>query len=446
MDVQVRVGIAERMSRMVRIPTVSAHVDATGPGPFHDFEELLRELYPLVHERLEFEKITDFGLLFRWPGRTSGSPALLMAHYDVVPVGDEGAWSRPPFDGVIDDGVVWGRGTLDDKGAVCVLLDAVENLLAADFTPARDLYVWLGGNEESHGAAAREAAAEFQRRGIHPWIVLDEGGAVVDEPLKGIRMDAAMVGVSEKGIVTITLTARSDPGHASAPPKLTATDRIARAASRLRAHPFPARMPQVTRDMFRRFVPATRGAMRVAFRIIVAVPWLGARMLAAMAGEAAAVVRTTLAVTMLGGGTAANVLPEEASAVLNVRIAPGETATTALRRVRRVIRDRGVTVSAQEQHDPSPISPVDGEQFRLLSAAVSDAYDGIPSIPYIQMSATDSRYFHVFSPATYRFSPLKMTGAQRESIHGIDEHVTVDALERGERFYRRLIEVLPNDN
>lgn len=441
-----RSGIAERLAQLVRVPTVSARLDGSGPEPFVEFERVLRECYPLVHERLELEKVTDFGMLFRWPSASgstsapaSGSPAVLMAHYDVVPVGDEDAWTHPPFSGTIVDGVVWGRGTLDDKGAVCVLMDAAENLLADGYAPARDVYLWLGGNEETYGSAAKAAVSLLKERGIVPWLVLDEGGAVVDEPLAGIHMDAAMVGVAEKGVLTLTLTARSEPGHASAPPRLSSTERIAAAVERLRRHPFPARIPAVTREMFRRFAVGAHGPFRLALRVIAAVPWLGARMLAAMGGEAAAVVRTTVAVTMLGGGTAANVLPEQASAVLNLRIAPGETATTAVRRVRRIVHDRHVTVTAEESHDPSPVSAADNEQFALVATAVAGAYDGIPSIPYIQMSATDGRHFHEICPATYRFAPLKMTGAQRESIHGIDEHVTVDALERGERFYRELI-------
>ena len=449
---QARDGIAERLCRMVRIRTVSAHVEATGPGPFHEFEALLHELYPLVHARLEVEKVTDFGILFHWPARgdaaTASAPAVLMAHYDVVPVGDEHAWTHPPFSGeLVGEGAetaVWGRGTLDDKGAACVLLDAAENLLAQGFAPARDVYLWLGGNEETYGDAAKAAVALFRERGIRPWIVLDEGGAIVDEPLTGVRLDAAMVGVAEKGVLTLRMTARSDPGHASAPPRLSATDRIARAVGRLRAHPFPARMPPVAQDMFRVFARGASGPLRMAMRIMASAPWLGARMLSAMGGEPAAVVRTTVAVTMLDGGTAANVLPESASAVLNLRIAPGETAATAARRVRRIVRDAGVRVDVVEQHDPSPVSPVDGEQFALIAAAVGDAYDGIPSVPYIQLSATDGRHFHALCPATYRLAPLRMTAAQRASIHGVDEHVTVDALVRGERFYRALMESLPS--
>jgi carboxypeptidase PM20D1 len=210
-------------------------------------------------------------------------------------------------------------------------------------------------------------------------------------------------------VLTLKLTARSEPGHASAPPKLSATERIAAAVQRLRRHPFPARIPAVTREMFRRFAEGATGPFRLALRMIATVPWLGARMLAAMGGEPAAVVRTTVAVTMLGGGTAANVLPEEASAVLNLRIAPGETATTAIRRVRRIVHDRHVTVEPVEAHDPSPVSPGDNEQFSLIARAVTHAYGEIPSIPYIQVSATDGRHFHEICPATSRFAPLEMT-------------------------------------
>ncbi|MFT4221175.1 MAG: M20/M25/M40 family metallo-hydrolase, partial [Microbacterium sp.] len=225
-----RPGMAERLSRMVQLPTVSAELEQRGMEPFDRFTALLAELYPLVHDRLELERHTDLGLLFRWRGRREAAdgPLVLMAHYDVVPVDETDAWSHPPFDGHIADGWVHGRGTLDDKGPLLVVLEAVENLLAAGFTPARDVYVSLGGNEEVFGAAAREIAGSLRDRGIVPWLVLDEGGAVVDAPLPFVEGQAAMVGVAEKGIVTLRLSARGEGGHAAAPPRVTAVRRVAR--------------------------------------------------------------------------------------------------------------------------------------------------------------------------------------------------------------------------
>jgi len=442
-DSQVRPGIAERLARMIRLPTVSAELTERGPAAFEEFVALLRELYPLVHQHLELERITDFGLLYRWPGRdSSADPILLMAHYDVVPVDETDEWTHPPFAGVIADGWVYGRGALDDKGPLVVTIDAVENLLAAGFVPARDVYLSFGGNEESYGDAAKTIAQTFLDRGITPWLVLDEGGAVVDAPLPFVAGTAAMVGVGEKGILTLRLTARGDGGHASAPPALTAVGRIARAIDRLGPRTFPARTPRAVGDMLSLFATQSRGVARVLYRALAAAPPLTAQVFAALGGEPAALVRTTVAATMTAGGTAANVLPSHASATLNLRIALGQTVAQTVRRVRRRIRDRHVHIEVVEGSEPSRESPTDTAAFALIASAVAVSHPEATTVPYVMMAATDSRWFHRFSPAVYRFAPLAMSAQLRATIHGVDERVQISELERGERFHRTLLQQL----
>lgn len=426
---------------MIQVPTVSAELDARGPQPFEDFVALLAELYPLVHERLELERITEFGLLFRWAGAAaSAQPVVLMAHYDVVPVDESDAWTHPPFEGRVEDGWVYGRGALDDKGPLLVVLEAVENLLAADFTPARDVYLSFGGNEETYGAAAASIASTLRERGIVPWLVLDEGGAVVDAPLPFALGDAAMVGVGEKGVATLRLNARGDGGHASAPPKITAVGRIARAVERLDPGTFPARTPAAITRMLSLFADKARGRDQTLLRTLATFPALTARIFAAIGGEPAALVRTTVAATMQQGGTAANVLPSQASATLNLRIALGETVAGTVRRVKRRIRDPLVEVTIVESSEPSPESPTDNDQFAVIVDAVKESYPDAATVPYVMMAATDSRHFHRFSPAVYRFAPLRMSNAQRASIHGVDERVEIASLERGEVFHRALLQ------
>ncbi len=438
-----RPGAADRLSRMIRLPTVSAELDARGSEPFEDFVALLAELYPLVHEHLDRERITEFGLLFRWRGvAASAAPVVLMAHYDVVPVDESDEWTHPPFDGRVADGWVYGRGALDDKGPLLVVLEAVENLLAAGFTPARDVYLSFGGNEETYGAAAQTIAATLRERGVVPWLVLDEGGAVVDAPLPFALGSAAMVGVGEKGVLTLRLTARGDGGHASAPPRITAVARIARAIDRLTPTTFPARTPPAITRMLSLFANKARGTDQTLLRTLATFPALTARVFAGMGGEAAALVRTTVAATMQSGGTAANVLPSQASATLNLRIALGETVAATVQRVKRRIADPLVEVTVVESSEPSPESPTDNAQFALIASAVKEAYPDAATVPYVMMAATDSRHFHRFSPAVYRFAPLEMSNAQRASIHGVDERVEIASLERGELFHRALLQQL----
>ncbi|MWB97474.1 M20/M25/M40 family metallo-hydrolase [Agromyces seonyuensis] len=438
-----RPGIGERLSQLIRHATVSAELAERGPEPFEALVASLAELYPLVHERLELERVTDFGLLFRWPGASDAKPLVLMAHYDVVPVDESDDWRFPPFEGRIADGIVYGRGALDDKGPLVVVLDAVENLLAAGHEPAQDVYLSFGGNEEVYGLAAVAISDLLHERGIRPWLIVDEGGAVVDAPLPFVTATAAMVGVGEKGIATLRLSARGDGGHASAPPTITAVGRVARAVDRLTPGTFPARTPRAVTVMLQRFAPHARGLGGVALKVLAGWPWLTARVFARLGGEPAALVRTTVAPTMLDGGTAANVLPSQAGAIVNLRIAPGETVDGTAARVRRRIRDPKVDVVVVEGSDPSPQSATDNAQFGLIEAAVGASYPGTVTAPYLMMAASDARFFHRYSGSVYRFAPLSMSSAQRASVHGVDERVTVDSLERGERFHRALIVSLP---
>lgn len=441
--VEPRSGIAERLSRMIRIPTVSAELEERGRRPFEDFVSLLEELYPLTHRHLERERITNFGVLYSWRGADpSCGPVVLMAHYDVVPVDESDEWTHPPFAGQVEDGIVFGRGALDDKGPLLVILEAVENLLASGFQPERDVLLSFGGNEETFGSAARSIADALHERGIEPWIVLDEGGAVTAEPLPFVSGLAAMIGVGEKGIATVEISARGDGGHASTPPALTAVGRVARAVNRLTPSTFRARAPRAISRMLGLFALRGTGVGRPLYRLLAAWPWLNARVFAALGGEAAAMVRTTIAPTKLTGGTANNVLPSRASATVNLRLALGETVQGTVERLRRRIADPLVEVSVLEGDDASPESPVDGPQFALLARAVHASHPQAVAVPYVTMQATDSRHFHRLWPAVYRFAPLNMSGPLRATIHGVDERVEVAELVRGERFHRALIEGL----
>lgn len=439
-----RPGISSRLSQMIQLPTVSAELETRGKEPFEAFVKLIEEQYPLVHKHLSRERITDFGLLYKWSGKNpQADPAVLMAHYDVVPVDESDPWSFPPFEGRIDGGFVYGRGALDDKGPMVIVLDAVENLLAAEFTPARDVYLSFGGNEETFGDAAEQIADTLHARGISPWIIIDEGGAVTDAPLPFVSGAAAMVGVGEKGIATVRLTARSEGGHASVPPPLTAVGRVSRAVNRLTPNTFYARTPEAIPRMLGIFSKRSRGLGKVLYPLLSAWPWLNARVFAALGGEAAAMVRTTIAPTRLDGGTANNVLPSQASATVNLRLALGETVESTVATLHRKIKDDEVTIEVLEGNDASPESSSTGPQFQLIAEAVRSSHPEAVTVPYVTMAATDSRYFHRFFPATYRFAPLMMDAKQRGAIHGIDERVAISELERGELFHRTLIERLP---
>jgi carboxypeptidase PM20D1 len=426
---------------MIQLPTVSAELGERGLGDWRAFRELVAEEYPNIASGLELEQVGDLGLLYRWRGRSDADPVVLMAHYDVVPVAEQ-EWTRPPFAGEIENGIVYGRGALDNKGQLVVIVEAVENLLAAGFTPERDVYLSFGGDEETAGTGAQAIVARFKERGIVPSLVIDEGGAIVDAPLPFLKTTAAMVGLGEKGVMMVRLKTTSEGGHASAPPQRTATARLAKALARLEPNPFPKKAQMSFIEMLRAFVPHVSGARRVLLNTLVATPPVTARVMARLGGEPAAMVHTTVAVTMLDAGTAMNVLAPSAEAVVNLRLTTGETVEGALAHLRKVIHDDQVTIELISGTDPSPESPVDGPGFAAIRDAIAVAYPEAVTAPYLMMQATDSRFIHQHAPNVYRFAPLRMSAAQRATIHGNDENVEIESLQRGEVFYRVLAEGL----
>ena len=431
------------LQALVRIPTVS-HRDP-GETDSSAFDALLAELerrFPLLHEQLELTRVHTHGLLFHWRGRSAERPVVLMAHLDVVPVDEDAPWQRDPFGGELVDGSVWGRGTLDDKGSLVAICEAVEQLLEAGATPAQDVWLSFGCDEEVMGHAAPLAVGELVRRGVRPWFVLDEGGAVAHEAFPGVRAPVGVIGVTEKGVTSLELRVEGRGGHASTPSRMGPTTRLARAILRLEGAPMPASTPEPTLELFRRLAPHAPLPLRALLTGATRVQPLLTRALLAAGPETAAMTRTTFAVTTLSGSPALNVIAATATAGVNIRVMVGDTVAGVLDHVRKAVRDDQVQVRVVEEGEPSPVSPRD-DAFGLLEATITEVFpDAVPA-PYVMMAATDSRAFTGICERVYRFAPFRMTKAQREAIHSYDEHLRVEDLLDGVRWYRSLLEGLP---
>lgn len=434
---------APKLARLIACRTVSSRVpEEVDDAEFARFRAELAVLFPAVHEQLALEEVGG-GLLFHWQGREPGSdPLVLMAHYDVVPVQDESTWEHPPFAAVLADGYVHGRGALDDKGSLAAILEAVETLLAEGFVPSRSVYLSFGDNEETAGDTAAHAAALLQARGVRPWLVLDEGGAVAAQAFPFVKSPVAVIGVSEKGILDVELSVEDPGGHASTPNRLGAAARLARAVVRLDRRPFPAALHPVTLEMLNRLAAGASPLPAALFARAASLRRPLTRIFGALGGEPNALTRTTVALTQLAGSKASNVLPTRATANANVRIAPGESIESVLRRMRRTIRDRKVSLRVVEGSEPSPVSSTSNAQFALLEAVIREVFpDAIPA-PYIMLGGTDSRRFTAISDAVYRFAPFRMDKAARGSIHADNEKLSVATFGEGIEFYRRLLQNL----
>jgi carboxypeptidase PM20D1 len=366
-----------------------------------------------------------------------------MAHIDVVPVDESAPWQHSPFGAEIHDGAIWGRGTLDDKASLAGICAAVERLLEREFVPARDLWLSFGAREEVSGADAHDAVEELRSRGVTPWLVLDEGGAIAHQAFPGVDPPLGVVGVSEKGTTTIELHAEGRGGHSSTPAPGGPTARIARAVVRLEKRPFSASLSEPTIELFRRIAPHAPLPLRPVFANARRLRPLVLRALSLAGPEPAALVRTTMAVTTLSGSPAHNVIASSATAAVNLRILVGDTVASATEHVRRAIADDSIRLEVVDANEPSPVSPIDDPAFELIADTIGEVFEDAVPTPYVMMAATDSRYFTAICPRVYRFTPFRMSSEQRGSIHSYDEHIGAEDFLDGVRWYTRLIERLP---
>jgi carboxypeptidase PM20D1 len=434
----------ERFRALLRIPTISRlEPDEVDWTQFDRFVTLISTLYPGVHRTLTREVVADHSLLFRWAGASSDQPIVLMAHYDVVDATDD-RWEHPPFAadlvGEGEDAVLWSRGALDDKGAVVAILEAVEALVNRGFTPATDVYLSFGHDEETLGHGAQAIVDVLRSRGIRPSLVVDEGGAVVEGIFPGVVDPIAVVGVSEKGITSVELRVAQDGGHASTPPRMAATTRLARAIGRLDRTPFPARFTATNLEMIRTVGARARQPYRFAFTQ----QWLTRGLLLALfrrlSDETRAMIRTTSVVTRLSGSLADNALAETAIAIANVRVAVGSSVAEAVNHIRRAIGDDKVEVTALHPSEPSPVSPTNGPAWTRVREAIEAVHPDAIVTPYIQLGASDSRHFTDICDAVYRFTPFEMSLAERGTLHAVNERIHVETWLRGISFYEKLIE------
>lgn len=406
-----------------------------------EFEKLIGKLpvlYPNVWAKCPLIRFEDRGLLFKWEGKEPGDPAVLMAHYDVVPVEEEN-WSKPAFDAIIEDGVLWGRGSLDTKVTFNGILSAAENLIKQGFQPKNDIYFAFSGGEEVNGMGAVNIVNYFEEQGIAPSMVVDEGGAVVEGVFPGVSGPCALIGIAEKGLMNLEYSVSSDGGHASAPAPHTPVGILAKACAKVEAKPFKAHFTKPVMEMF-----DTLGRHSTfLYRMIFANLWCFGGILDMICkksgGELNALVRTTVAFTQMNASKAPNVIPPSASMVSNIRLNPEDTMDSAMEYIHGVIGDDSVKLTRIVGENPSPISRTDCEGWERVVNAVSGTWRGSLVSPYLMVQCSDSRHYHDLSDKVYRFSAMDLTAEERHSIHGNNERIRLDTAKRAVEFYVRLM-------
>ena len=428
---------AEKLSAMIRCDTTS-HANVREPEKFERFHALLAELFPLVHEKLARTDI-DGNLLYYWPGRAHDRPIVLMSHQDVVPA--EGTWTHAPFSGDIADGKVWGRGASDTKCSVMAFFQAVEELLAAGYEPANDVYIASSCTEEWAGDGAPKLVAELKRRGVRPFLVCDEGGGIITEPIGGIPGNFAMVGVFEKGKADVKFTAKSTGGHASAPGRHTPIARLAAFVTEVETHsPFKKKLLPEVAAMFRTLAPY---ASSFGLRLLLGNLWLFAPLLKlvlpAVSAQAGAMLRTTIAFTTQSGSDAYNVIPQEATLGANMRFIPHQGEQESLAIIQTLAEKHGLSTEVLHANDFTPPVDIHGEAFTLFTRVIGETFPGLAASPDVMTGATDAQFYQPICKSCIRFAPVIYGPEQMRGMHGLNENIEYRCLPGAVRFYQNLI-------
>ena len=429
----------ESLCELVRCKTVSYRDKKLEDNS--EFQKLISKLpflYPNVFEKCSFEELEDRALLFKWEGKNHNEPTVLMAHYDVVPVNEED-WEKPAFDAVIEDGVIWGRGTLDTKATFNGILFAANHLIEQGFVPENDIYFAFSGGEEINGKGAVNIVDWFENNGIIPALVVDEGGAVVENVFPGVKQPCGLIGIAEKGMLNLEYKVKSNGGHASAPKPHTPVGVLSAACCRVENKPFKSHLTKPVAAMF-----DTLGRhSSFVYRMIFSNLWLFKPVLDMICkksgGELNALMRTTVAFTQMSGSKAANVIPPEATMVSNMRLNPMDTMDSSVEYIKNIVNNDNIEISVIDGMNPSRVSELDCEAYNKVATAVASTWKGCIVSPYLMVQCSDSRHYGRISDKVYRFSAMDLTSEERATIHGNNERIRIQAVNKTVEFYIRLI-------
>ncbi len=447
--------VAKHIGLAIQMKTINdIDPEKVDPLPFQGLHNLISMLYPEVEEYLTREVIGDYSLLYTWQGNDPNlDPIALTAHIDVVPANEapDSGWIYPPFSGTVADGYVWGRGAIDCKGVMIGILEAVNYLLKIGFQPERTIYLAFGDDEEVSGArGAAQIVNTLKERNVRLSFLLDEGGIISQGSVPGINKPVGLIGVAEKGHLSLVLRAQTAAGHASAPGQVTSIGALALAIATLENNPFPQDLEFV--EFMMSFLASELSPIQ---KMTLANRWLFGGFVKkrfAAAPLSNANTRTTIAPTIIKGGHTENVLPAIAEATINLRLMPGDTLIDVYKHVNELVGDEVVEVlPAHEESlygdhswDPTQVSVVDSPQFHILLDLIKATVPGALAAPYLMSGATDARHYMQISDHVFRFSPFVLSNEENKSVHGINERLSFENAARTVGFMIELIERMSN--
>ena len=438
-------AVIQRLSQAIQFKTVSYQDSGKmDTSAFNGLHRFLQQSFPLIDSFLTLEKINTYSLLYKWQGSNPAlKPILLMAHQDVVPVDPLTlpGWAHPPFEGAVKDGFVFGRGALDIKSGITGEMEAVEYLLREGFKPERTVYLAYGHDEEIGGKqGAFQIAKHLKEQNVELEFVIDEGGSIISGIVPGVDKPVAIIGIAEKGYVSLELSVEEEGGHSSMPPKQTAIGILSAAIAKLETHPFPANMDGPGAVMFNYVGPEMDFGMRLVF----ANRWLFGPVIESQLDKknsTRATMRTTTAATIFKSGEKENVLPIKASAVVNFRIMPGDSIQGVIDFVTKVVNDQRIHITTTNEFgdEPSFVSDTESESFIAIQKTTQQIFPDVLVAPYLVLGATDSKHYKDLTKNIFRFNPIRLEDADLKRIHGTDERVSIESYKETISFYIQLI-------
>lgn len=427
---------ANGLARLIQLETISTF-NQTDKTKFYEFHEVLREMFPNLFKVCTFEDF-DGSFLMRWQGKTAKEPIMLMNHHDVVEA--TGDWSYNPFGGEIADGKLWGRGTLDTKGGLWAMMQAAEELVREGFVPERDIYFLSACTEECAGEGADTISKVLEERGLRFFMVLDEGGYILEEPIAGAKGKFAVIGLGEKGCADLKFIAHSRGGHASIPPKDTPLVRLGKFMAAVeKKNLFKTEMAPIIHATFESLAGAMSGPLKFVLKNSRLFKPLLVKVMPMVSGAAGAMLRTTVAFTMASGSEGTNVLPQEAWVIANMRYSHHQGGKSSIEAISKLAEKYDIETVVLDPGVDSPISSHDSDAYKFITKAVTNVFPDVKTTPYIMTAASDSRFMWRISENCLRFAPFSITDEQLEGIHGLNENVDLSALAPAVDFYRYII-------
>ena len=430
--------VVNKLSKMLKVKTISyERKEDIDFNKFQEYIDLVKSLYPTVFEKCEFEQTPEYAIKLKLKGKSSDKPTVLMAHYDVVPVTE--GWDHDPFLGEVVDGYLYGRGAIDTKCTMACALSALEVALKENYVPNNDLYLIFGANEEVYGDSQYNIVMKMKEEGIKPALVFDEGGGVMSNAFPGVSKDTAFLGVVEKGMVNIKLTYEGNGGHSSTPKKNGPIIKMSKALAKLEKNPMKPQYTKTIKELLNIMGRNCSFGLKLVFANMWLFKGLVKKLFTMLSADTRALLTSTFAFTIINGGNQTNIIPNHVEANINVRIAPFDTVEDVLNHVKKVIDDDSITITYSDVNKMYGECDFNQKGYEIIKQTTIETYPNTVVAPFIMLGGTDARHYNEISDCVIRFSPIKVTNEDRKGIHGLNEKIKVETLEKCLEFYQRLL-------